>query len=82
MPCPSAVAQFESALKTETLDLEPLEMGLFGLKSAIETNRETIENKEKIRSFLTQLQGNLTATYSKKEIKDLTELINTSLNSL
>lgn len=79
MPCPSAVTQFESALATEHLNLESLEMGLFGLQSAIEKNIASIENKETIRSFLTKLQNNSNKLYSEQEIKDLIEVINASL---
>jgi hypothetical protein len=82
MPCPSAKAQFESALKTEPLNLEALEMGLFGLQSAIEKNITQIANKAMIQSFLETLNTNLKTQYLAAEIKDIQDIIRNSLQTL
>lgn len=82
MPCPSAVSAFEAALQTSPLNLEELEMGLFGLQGAIKKNVATIENKVKIRDFLTQLQVQLSTGYSRKEITEHIKLIQNSLVAL
>ena len=82
MPCPSAVSAFEAALQTSPLNLEELEMCLFGLQGAIRKNVATIENKFKIRDFLTQLQVQLSTGYSRKEITEHIKLIQNSLVAL
>lgn len=82
MPCPSAVSAFEAALETSPLNLQELEMGLFGLQRAIKKNVATIENKVTIRDFLTQLQVQLSTGYSENEITAHIALIQNNLVAL
>lgn len=79
MPCPSAVVEFKAAVEEEGLNLEALEMGIFGLKSAITKNRSNIENKEMIQSFLETLKIGLEKNYTHAEVENIQKLILSSL---
>ncbi len=82
MACPSTTKYFESATHGINLNLEDLEMGLFGLNNALQKNKASIENTAIIRSFLEQLRTELECRYSCDEITDPIEVINESLNTL
>lgn len=80
--CLSTTKSFESATQGVNLNLEDLEMGLFKLNNALKKNKDSIENKAIIRSFLEQLRTELGCRYSCDEITDPIELINASLKTL